>query len=118
MNPLPYDPRCMDSDGLPHLGAGEQFYHASFEFIGESKFVEGVVAASDGSEAVSLLLNAAARQRGSHYSAMLPRALHPLSRKLTRDEALLLAPKVEHRVSMWKRSAEAALNTTGEFVFV
>lgn len=99
-----YDSRTLDSSGLPHLGPGEAFFHASFEVAGERNFVEGVVAASAGQEAVDLLLSAEANFRLVSRSSLLQRAKHALSRRLTRAEALELAPNVPHRVSQWKAS--------------
>ena len=90
---------------LPALGAGEAYYHAHFEMIGEDAYVEGVVAAEGGSAAASLLLHEEAHSRGKSYHDLLPLACHALTRRLTRDEALILLPKVKHSVSMWKHSA-------------
>jgi len=111
---LRYDPRKLDGDGLPHLGGGESFYHASFEVCGEDGFVEGVVAAGNGQEAANLLLSAEAQFRFCSRSDLMQRAVHALTRLLTREQAMELAPKVAHRVSKWKAacSDEPAVGET------
>ena len=107
MNNLRYDPRCMVADGLPHLGKDEQFYHASFE-------VEGVVAAPSGQVAAELLLSTEARHRFCFPSDLLAKARYPLSGRLTRVQALELAPKVAHRVSLWKQATPTEPGTQSE----
>lgn len=72
---------------------------------GEDAYIEGVVAADGGSAAASLLLHEEAHSRGRSYCDLLPMACHALTRRLTREEALILLPKVKHAVSMWKHAA-------------
>lgn len=89
----PYDPRKVDADGLPHLGSGENFFHASFDVVGEDKCVEGVVAALDGQKAASLLLGAEAYRRFRSYCDMIHLAYDALTSELTRAEVIELAPE-------------------------
>lgn len=103
---------AVSSLSLPILGAGEAYFHASFEVEGEDAYVEGVVAADRGDAAVSLLLHEAARSRARSYYDMLPQARHALARRLTKAEAETLIPKVEYSVSMWKRATHADTDPT------
>jgi len=91
---------------LPVLGEGESYFHASFSFLATpEEFVEGVVGASTGAEALSLLLQEEAHARCilSFSSALelVDRQSGQIGR-LTIEQAAQLGPKVKHRISMWK----------------
>lgn len=99
---LPFDPCCVDADGLPHLGTGDHLFLSSFEVLHESVRVQGIVAAKDSRTAASLLLNAEAHLRFTTYAKMLPVARNAVSRQITRAEAMEHRQSALHRVSCSK----------------
>jgi len=101
---LPF--RTDRADGLPILGSGERYFHVSFEVVGESDWIEGVVAADTSKTAASLLLSAEAHARFKSYGDLMAqtRDNRAYMTPLTVEQALELLPKVRHGVSMWSSS--------------
>lgn len=95
-------------DGLPCLGQGERYFHASFEILGESEWIEGVVAARDSEAAGALLVSAEAHERNTTYMNLSRVVVGGscLTREVSVAEACELLPKVRHVASMWKVSAQ------------